>query len=110
MIQQMRFKLHSIGCSPWYCFSMTAHEDGAEAQDQPTPQFLHLTYVKGVSERIMQIHRGQNNLPSLMDPNKRAQPAKQRKGFVYQVTCTKCVCVCIGGTLEKRLSKYIIAI
>ena len=86
-----------------------------EAQDQPT---LHLTYVKGVSERIERACRhlgiktnfkSRGTFHEALVHTKQPQPALKKNGVVYQVPCAVCNCVYIGETgrtLEKRLSEH----
>ena len=72
-----------------------------------TPKFLHLPYVKGISERIerkcrhLGIRMTFKSRGTLREPlvqTKEPQPDQKRKGVVYEVPCADCECVYIGET------------
>ena len=88
------------------------------SRSRPPPKFLHLLYVRGVSERIERkcrrlgirtTFKSKGTLREALVKTKDPQPEWKKKGVVYQVPCAECESVYIGETgktLEKRISEH----
>ena len=87
-------------------------------ESETPPKFLHIPYIKGVSERIEKICKplgvktvtsSRSTLRSSLVNVKQPRPDRKKKGVVYEVPCKDCPSVYIGvtgRTLEKRLSEH----
>ena len=97
--------------------SNAPHSSTQTADQTTTPKFLHLPYVRGVSEWIERkcrrlgirtAFKSKGTLREALIQTKDPQPEWKKKGVVYQVPCTECESVYIretGRTLEKRISE-----
>ena len=95
------------------------HSSTQTAEQTTTPKFLHLPYVRGVSERIERkcrrlgirtTFKSNGTLREALVQTKDPQPEWKKKGVVYQVPCAECESVYIGETgrtLEKRISEHV---
>ena len=95
-----------------------APHSSTRTEEQTTPKFLHLPYVRGVSERIERkcrrlgirtTFKSKGTLREALVKTKDPQPEWKKKGVVYQVPCAECESVYIGETgrtLEKRISEH----
>ena len=93
------------------------HSSTQTAEQTTTPKFLHLPYVRGVSERIERkcrrlgirtTFKSKGTLREALVQTKDPQPEWKKKGVVYQVPCAECESVYIGETgrtLEKGISE-----
>ena len=94
------------------------HSPTQTAEQTTTPKFLHLPYMRGVSERIERkcrhlgirtTFKSKGTLREALVQTKDPQPEWKKKGVVYQVPCAECESVYIGETgrkLEKRISEH----
>ena len=92
---------HSMNCRriAQLCIGLRSPQIQTETQDRPSPHFLHLLYVRGVSERIEQVCRpleirttfkSRRTLREALVQTKEPQPVWKKRGVVYQIPCAEC--------------------
>ena len=108
---------HSMNCRrvAQLCKGLRSPQIQTETQDRPSPHFLHLLYVRGVSERIEQVCRpleiqktfkSRRTLREALVQTKEPQPVWKKRGVVYRYPVLN-VNVCTLEKLEEHWRKQL---